>query len=44
MNCPKMKLGIVGENTVLRKWYETFGFIHIGTQKYDYGVPRQWFH
>lgn len=32
----KMKIGIVEENTVLRKWYESKGFIHIGTEKYDF--------
>ena len=34
--CAKMKLGIVEENQVLRKWYETLGFIHVGTQKFDF--------
>ena len=36
LNCTKMKLGIVEENTVLRKWYETFGFVHVGTQKFEF--------
>ena len=31
-----MKLGIVEENQVLRKWYEGFGFVHTGTQKFDF--------
>ena len=35
-NCMKMNIGIVEENIVLRKWYESFGFIHIGTQKFDF--------
>jgi len=34
--CAKMKLGIVEENQVLRKWYEKLGFIHVGTQKFDF--------
>ena len=36
VNCVKMNLGIVEENQVLRKWYEAFGFIHTGTQKFDF--------
>lgn len=36
MNCTKMNIGIVEENQVLRKWYEDFGFTHIGTQKFDF--------
>ncbi len=32
----KMNIGIVEENQTLRKWYEKFGFIHIGTQKFDF--------
>ena len=32
----KMNIGIVEENTVLRKWYESFGFVHTGTQKFDF--------
>lgn len=35
-NCTIMKIGIVEENTVLRKWYEAHGFVHIGTEKYDF--------
>ena len=34
--CTVMKLSIVEENTVLRKWYEDQGFIHTGTIKYDF--------
>ena len=26
----------VEENTVLRKWYESFGAVHIGTKKFDF--------
>lgn len=36
MNCTKMNIGIVEENTVLRQWYEKLGFHHIGTQKFDF--------
>ena len=34
MGCKKMNIGIVEENTILRKWYEDNGFIHIGTKKF----------
>ncbi len=36
LGCSKMNIGIVEENQILRKWYESFGFIHIGTQKFDF--------
>lgn len=36
LKCTKINIGIVEENKVLRKWYETFGFIHIETQKFDF--------
>lgn len=36
MNCTKMNIGIVEENQVLRKWYESYGFVHIRTEKYDF--------
>lgn len=36
MGCAKMNIGIVEENTVLRKWYEEFGFVHTGTEKFDF--------
>ena len=32
----KMNIGIVEENTVLRKWYEDNGFVHTGTRKFDF--------
>jgi ribosomal protein S18 acetylase RimI-like enzyme len=32
----KVKIGIVEENQVLRKWYENFGFVHVGTQKFEF--------
>lgn len=34
--CTKMQIGIVEENKVLRHWYETFGFIHTRTKKFDF--------
>lgn len=34
--CEKMTIGIVEENTILRKWYEENGFIHLGTKKFDF--------
>ncbi len=36
LGCVKMNIGIVEENMVLKKWYESFGFVHIGTQKFDF--------
>lgn len=36
LGCDKMNIGIVEENKVLRKWYEAFGFVHVGTQKFDF--------
>ena len=35
-HCTVINLGIVEENTVLRKWYESHGAVHIGTQKYGF--------
>ena len=34
--CRTMKIGIVEENKVLKKWYETFGFVPVGTKKFDF--------
>lgn len=34
--CGIMRLSIVEENTVLRRWYEQNGAIHTGTEKYDF--------
>ena len=34
-NCKVMHIEIVEENTKLRKWYESFGAKHIGTQQFD---------
>lgn len=36
LNCNKINIGIVEENKVLRKWYESFNFVHISTQKFDF--------
>lgn len=36
LGCSIMKLSIVEENEVLRKWYEKHGFVHTGTQKFDF--------
>ena len=34
--CTVIHIGIVEENRRLRAWYETFGFVHIGTEKFDF--------
>ena len=31
-----MNIGIVEDNNVLRKWYEMYGFVHKGKEKYDF--------
>jgi len=36
LNCGKMEIGIVEENRVLKDWYASFGFVHTGTQKFDF--------
>lgn len=36
LNCNKINISIVEENELLRKWYESFGFVHIGTKKFDF--------
>ena len=36
LGCLKMNIGIVEENQILKKWYESFGFKHIKTQKFDF--------
>ena len=36
LDCIKMNIGIVEENTILRNWYEMLGFQHIGTKKFDF--------
>ncbi|MBP5491234.1 MAG: GNAT family N-acetyltransferase [Clostridiales bacterium] len=32
----KLNIGIVEENKRLRAWYESKGFLHIGTKKFDF--------
>lgn len=34
-NKSKIELSIVEENTVLKNWYSSFGFVHTHTIKYD---------
>ncbi|MCR5707965.1 MAG: GNAT family N-acetyltransferase [Ruminococcus sp.] len=34
--CKVMKLSIVEENTVLRRWYESLGAVHTGTETFDF--------
>ncbi len=36
LNYNKINISIVEENKVLRRWYESFGFIHTGTRKFDF--------
>ena len=36
LGAKKVKIGIVEENQVLRKWYENNGFNHLGTMKFDF--------
>lgn len=35
-HCGVMKLSIVEENRVLRRWYERSGAVHTGTEKFDF--------
>ena len=35
-DCAVMNLSIVEENTILRKWYERCGAVHICTEKFDF--------
>ncbi|MCQ2483294.1 MAG: GNAT family N-acetyltransferase [Clostridia bacterium] len=32
----KIKISIVEENKRLRDWYESFGFVHTGSEKFDF--------
>lgn len=34
LDCQTIAIGIVEENQLLRKWYESFGFVHTGTKKF----------
>ena len=36
MGCRTMTIGIVEENSRLRRWYEAYGFVHTGTRKFDF--------
>ena len=36
LNYTKMHIGIVEENRILRQWYEKMGFVHIGTEKFEF--------
>lgn len=36
LGCTKMNIGIVEENEILKKWYASYGFVHTGTQKFDF--------
>ncbi|MCR5459564.1 MAG: GNAT family N-acetyltransferase [Acetatifactor sp.] len=36
LGCNIMRIGIVDENLVLRKWYEKYGFEHTGSMKFDF--------
>ncbi|MGN1339967.1 MAG: GNAT family N-acetyltransferase [Oscillospiraceae bacterium] len=36
IGCKKVNIGIVEENQRLRKWYESYGFVHTGTKKFDF--------
>lgn len=36
LGCNIMNISIVEENTVLRKWYEKLGAVHIGTRKFEF--------
>lgn len=35
-NCNQMNIGIVEENKKLKQWYQSYGFVHTGTKKYDF--------
>ena len=32
----KITIGIIEENTQLKNWYASFGFVHTGTKKFDH--------
>ena len=36
MGCSRMTLSLVEENARLKRWYENFGFVSVGTEKYDF--------
>ena len=35
-DCSTMRLSIVEENSILRRWYEQSGAVHTGTEKFDF--------
>ena len=35
LGCVKINIGIVEENRLLRKWYESKGFVHTGAEKFE---------
>ncbi len=32
----KIKIGIVEENTILKEWYKSLGFVHTGTREFEH--------
>lgn len=36
LECNKITLGIIEENTKLKNWYIDLGFIHIGTKEFEH--------
>lgn len=36
LGAQKIQIGIVEENTVLKAWYQSQGFIHTGTKQFDH--------
>lgn len=36
LHANKLTIGIIEENTVLKKWYESLGFVHTGTKKFPH--------
>ena len=35
-HCHQINIGIVEENEKLKQWYQTYGFVHTGTKKFDF--------
>lgn len=36
LRAQKIQIGIVEENTVLKTWYQSQGFVHTGTKQFDH--------
>ena len=36
LGCTVMHIGIVEENAILRRWYESYGAVHAGTVKFEF--------